>query len=574
LSENNTLKNKRALIADDDLTNLMVLSKFLEKLGFEVIQSADGKKAIEDFVKYSPDIVFMDIMMPELNGYEATTQIKYLCQSNFIPVIFLTALNRPEELAKAVTAGGDDFLTKPIDMTILKSKIHSMERIRDLYRKVQNLNRTLQNADELANKVFDLAVFDKNIEIESIKTWFHNANKFNNDLFLLCHTPSNGINILFGHFNVQGLASAVGALPASEVFRSMSKKGFAPHSIIQKINAKLYDLLPNGITLSMIFINIDENLKHAKICNFNMADVYFISDREEKIIHKYSGKKDAIGQTPRYSRNVELDRVDINEHTRILLTNSNIYDIKNNDGVDYKEKFESAIEKGIANHEILDTVKSDILDHIAETEFSNNISFIEIPCSMQLISNKNTLEKEIESRKISHHPNETTLTSNKIKFNLQVNGSYIKAIDPVPTLLNNLESVTNIDKQHEALFTILTELYLNALDHGLLKLSSQLKKSDDGFGKYYQERDAALSKLDGGFIRFDLSLDFDESKYYLTIVVEDSGNGFDTTSVNSNKPNNEEPIGRGITLLKGLCENVSYNDIGNQVEVTFCWDII
>ena len=138
-----------ALIADDDVTNLMVLTRFLEKLGYDVVQAENGKKAVDQFREHAPDIVFMDVMMPEMNGYEATQQIKYLCGDRFVPVIFLTALNDPEDLAKGIEAGGDDFLSKPLELIILRSKIHAIERIRKLYEQVHNLNTSLKNNDEI-----------------------------------------------------------------------------------------------------------------------------------------------------------------------------------------------------------------------------------------------------------------------------------------------------------------------------------------------------------------------------------------------------------------------------------------
>ncbi|MDH5256894.1 MAG: fused response regulator/phosphatase [Gammaproteobacteria bacterium] len=571
MSDKQVIKKQIALIADDDITNRMVLAKFLEKLGYTVIQAENGKQAIECYIQHSPDIIFMDVMMPEMNGYEATTQIKYLCKSNFVPVIFLTALNDANDLAKCVAAGGDDFLSKPLEMTILRAKIHAIERIRNLYRQVQNLNSTLKSADEISNKVFEQAVFTKNVKIDSIETWFKASKQFNNDLFLVAHTPSNGINILFGHFNVQGLASAVGALPASEVFRSMSKKGFAPHSIVQRINSKLYDLLPNGITLSMVFINIDENMNQALVCNFNMPEVQFIDESKGEIHFQKPPQNDAIGETPRYSRDVELERVAINENTRIILGSSGIYGCKNDNGEHYtQQKYLNAIKNGITNGNILNTLKHDILQFSDINACDNNISIIEIPCTKELISSRNALENEIQSKKILKPLPRSMVSSNQIQFSLYVAGRCMRTIDPVPTLLNNLESVTNIEKHQEAIFTVLTELYFNALDHGVLKLDSKLKISEDGFNEYYHLRDEKLRELNDGHIHVKLSIELNEEINRLSITVEDSGDGFDSSLANS--ANNNIFSGRGLKLIKGLCEQVSFNETGNQVEAIYSWN--
>lgn len=567
LAEETTEINKTALIVDDDTTNLMVLGQFLKKLDFTIIEAENGKEAIDKFVAHSPDLIFMDVMMPIMNGYEATAQIKYLCKTNFVPVIFLTALNDPEDLSKCIEAGGDDFLSKPLDMAILRSKIHAMERIRDLYRNVQDLNKTLQAADEMANKVFEMAVFNKNANVDSIDSWFESNKKFNNDLLLISHTPSNGINLLCGNFSVQGLASAVGALPASEIFYSMSTKGFSPSLIVEAINAKLYDLLPHGMTLSMVFINFDENIRQANICNFNMANVYFISEEAEKITHKQQPREDAIGQTPRHSKNVSLDRVDINQNTRIIISNKNLFSCVDSTGELYStELFESALNKGIVNNGILNTIKQDILQFTDNKATKESISIIEIPCNRSLFSKDNNIEKEIKEKEPNRPVTNIDSNTKNVEFSMHIDGSCIKSIDPVPTLLSNLESVVQIEKHHEKLFTILTELYTNALDHGVLKLSSHIKQTDNGFEDYYLEKNKALTSLRDGFIKITLSLEFNENYNKLKITVEDSGDGFDST------PSNNQHSGRGILLIKGLCESFGYNESGNKVDVVYQWD--
>ena len=565
-------QNQTALVVDDDVTNLMVLSRFLEKLGYDVVQAENGKLAIDSFKEHTPDIVFMDVMMPEMNGYEATTQIKYLCGNHFVPVIFLTALNDPEDFAKCIDSGGDDFLSKPIELTILKAKIHAIERNRNLYRKVQELNSTLKDADLIANKVFQQAIFSKNLQIDAIKTWFKSSEEFNNDLFLIAHTPSNGINILFGHFNTKGLASAVGALPASEVFRTMSKKGFAPHNIVQKINAKLYDLLPNGISLSMVFINIDEDIKQALICNYNMPEVQFVNQLEGNIYYQLKPRTDSIGATPRFSRSIELERVNINEHTHIVLGNGEIFNCKNTERKSFcRENFIDSVIKGSANSDILNTIKQDIIRFLANEDI-NNLSLVEIPCSSKIIPERKNFEKELHSNNTNTSVHHTLTGKDHIEFNLNISGSNLKIIDPIPTLLNNLETIVNIDKQQEILFTILTELYINALDHGVLKLKSSLKESEEGFAKYYQIREEKIQNLKEGYIRIGMYFISSPDSKKLNIKVEDSGNGFDTTLLDNNIPAENVFSGRGIKLLKNLCENISFNEKGNFIEVTYSWN--
>ena len=103
---------------DGERVNLMVLQAILEHDGHRVLTADNGQEAVERFQAESPDVVLMDVMMPVMDGYEATRRIKAGCGERFVPVIFLTALTDEHALALCIEAGGDDFLTKPYNRVI------------------------------------------------------------------------------------------------------------------------------------------------------------------------------------------------------------------------------------------------------------------------------------------------------------------------------------------------------------------------------------------------------------------------------------------------------------------------
>ena len=108
------------LVVDDTATNRQILQVFLKKLGFRVDTAVDGAKAIERFVEGQPDLVLMDVMMPVMDGYEATRRIKQLCGDRWVPVVFLSALDKEENLVMGLDAGGDDYLHKPVNFVVLE----------------------------------------------------------------------------------------------------------------------------------------------------------------------------------------------------------------------------------------------------------------------------------------------------------------------------------------------------------------------------------------------------------------------------------------------------------------------
>jgi PAS domain S-box-containing protein len=114
-------KKLRILVAEDNIINMSLVKAIIGNISaaMSIIEARDGKQAIRLFQEEKPDIVFMDIQMPEMNGYEATTQIRELeaghVRSKRTPIIALTAGATPEEHEKSMHAGMDDFITKPIE---------------------------------------------------------------------------------------------------------------------------------------------------------------------------------------------------------------------------------------------------------------------------------------------------------------------------------------------------------------------------------------------------------------------------------------------------------------------------
>ena len=114
----------RILIAEDHLDSRDALRALLEAFGFAVLVATNGKEAVDAAVRTSPDLILMDIMMPVMDGFEATRQLRRLAKTVGTPIIAVTAMEGADELA--LQAGADDYVRKPIDIRVLVAKLDTL----------------------------------------------------------------------------------------------------------------------------------------------------------------------------------------------------------------------------------------------------------------------------------------------------------------------------------------------------------------------------------------------------------------------------------------------------------------
>lgn len=139
----------KVLIVDDTNTDRLLLKLHLSKMGFSVIEATDGQEAINQFVLNAEDLdlILIDVQMPNVNGIDAVKAIRDIQKQQkqeWLPVIFLSASAEDEAIEEAITAGGDDYLIKPISQKILAAKMLAMQRIADMRRRLVESNRLFE----------------------------------------------------------------------------------------------------------------------------------------------------------------------------------------------------------------------------------------------------------------------------------------------------------------------------------------------------------------------------------------------------------------------------------------------
>ena len=123
---------RKILVVDDTEPNLRLLRALLSGAGYEVVMASCGAEGVDAAMRENPDLVLLDIMMPDLTGFEVCQRLRALPQTRETPIVFLTALHEMEDHMRAVDVGGDDVLTKPINKLELLLRVKSLLRVREL----------------------------------------------------------------------------------------------------------------------------------------------------------------------------------------------------------------------------------------------------------------------------------------------------------------------------------------------------------------------------------------------------------------------------------------------------------
>ncbi len=134
------------LLVDDHPQNLRLLSDLLEEQGYEVQQALNGKVALQAIPRACPDLILLDIHMPELDGYTVCQKLKENPQTQDIPVIFVSALNETWDKVKAFSLGGSDYISKPFKTVEVLARVENQLKVRHLQQELKEKNRQLQQA--------------------------------------------------------------------------------------------------------------------------------------------------------------------------------------------------------------------------------------------------------------------------------------------------------------------------------------------------------------------------------------------------------------------------------------------
>jgi len=556
---------RTVLVVDDEQTNRLLLRTLLGRDGYHVIEVENGEQALDAINTLQIDIILLDIQMPVMDGYATASIIKQRVK-RFIPIIFLTAKTDEASLAKCIEAGGDDFLIKPFNYLLLTAKLNSLLRIVSLYQDIEEKNRSIQQHNlqmmqemNVTRKVFEkVSKNDMRGPHTGLKYAMSPMSMFNGDVIMAEKNQTSGLDLMIADFTGHGLSAAIGAIPIADVFHTMTRKCFLFTDVLAEANDKLIDLLPTQMFMAAVMLSVDRSNNILSVVNAGLPDVYLY--RNNEIIRSFKSQNIPLGISKMSSSQFEVEMQPLEYGDRLYVFTDGVMEATNPQGEMFgRKRVLDVLSEDIPDDQLFESILSRCAEFSAGAEQTDDITLLEL-CHLPQVSYPHSAEFSNEVREPSNW---------SLQFDLDIKS--LRQFDALPYIMQAVNNLQPLESGRTRLHTILTEMFANALDHGLLKLDSSMKNSPQGYMAFYQEKQRRLEQTDEGSINISLehTLQGDGRGGRLTLTVFDSGDGYDYRALDLG--NNNAYSGRGLKLVSSLCTEMKILGKGNVITALYDW---
>lgn len=560
----------KVLIADDAEVVRLLIGRFVESLGHEVVLATDGLHAVDVYLQQQPDMVLMDMLMPGMDGPEAARQIKSLSPERWVPVVLVTSVGEEGRLADAIETGADDYLLKPVNYRILEAKIKAIQRTVDLHRKVRDqsikLAEYFDHAEEekgVARHLMEQLVSRERLHDPHLQYWIAPAESLSGDLIAAARTPGDVLHVLLADGIGHGLTAALNVLPLTEPFYAMTGLGFEMPDILLEMCRKVRQVLPAGRFVAMALVAVDFTSRYIEVWNAGIPDIHMV-DAEGHVLKTWVSRHLPLGILPEDQLDLVCERYTFTQPGRLLLCSDGLLEARNAAGENFGSTRLIQACAHTLHQEAIPNLLAELSGFLAGAVCHDDVSVAVVEVSLLDPAVRQGNQQDLPPGFV--WPQATDLP--EWRHQLRLGAEALREVHAVPQLVSFLQQIRSLKNAQGDIFQILTELFTNARDHGVLGLASSLKTGSEGLEVYFQERARRLAGLTGGYVEIELAGFFVDECFVLRIRVSDSGAGFDVGEF-TRQAGLGLAFGRGIAAVQARCARVDYGGMGNTVEAFY-----
>lgn len=554
------MRSLGVLIAEDAPDVRAMMRAIVESFGHRVIEAADGLAAVMAFEQYQPDIVLMDRLMPSLDGLAATAAIRRLCGARWVPIIMVSADGSEAALVRALEAGCDAYLLKPLNSQVLAAKISAFQRIADMQaeldRQRDELVRYRVYAEEelsLTQHIMTRLVQRESPQMARLTVWSEASRGASGDIVLSAQSESGVTYLMLADATGHGLSAAVTLIPVTNVFYAMTAKGFSIATIVEEMNRQVRSFCPVERFVALTLVAVRPQADVIEVWNGGTPPA-LVLDTQGNVLRAFKSRHLPLGilDAGRFSASTEFLRYD--QDLQVALFSDGL--VEAGSGGQYGFERICAQLSAASTSERLPRLQKDFLAFLDNQKPHDDITVALLDCPLEFATSRDeasSAQHDIGSGDSAWH------------LDTLLSAAQLRTVDVVPMVAEWSHKMGLSRETAGSFFVVLTELFVNALDHGILELPSAIKEQDDGFERYFQQRQDRLEQLRQGEIHLVVQQRQMAGEGVISIRVRDSGRGFSVAGEQPQLAENTGRSGRGIALVKQLCRRLEYLGSGNEV---------
>ncbi|KAA0875672.1 ATP-binding SpoIIE family protein phosphatase [Nitrincola tapanii] len=540
-----------------------LFSRFLEQQGYVVISVLNYAAALEVISSdIHIDIALLDHQDVRLSALDL---LPHLVRDDYrfhIPVVIISASEDRELLSRCLQMGVDDYIVKPINPLLLCLKVDALVSKVRLARIITNQNTRLQNLihharmeQEMASHLFYTHLYnEQDSPLPGLSVRLESTAEFSGDLIQKALSPSGNLFILHADATGHGLSATITLMPMLSIFRAMVDKGYRLGNIIREINQRLESLLPPDRFVAASLIELDPHKQEVHVWNGGMPTLYLL-DAEGEVKHSFRSRHMALGI---------LEQQTLDANCEVIRVQSGCCLVGYSDGVTEQT---GARGEPFGDTRLLQTLRHPpALDLLGDPEGPAEILTEGVLYTLQQHASSRQFDDDVSlfvlefaallPRLLSYHDASGFADLKHLapfRWSMTLSGQQIQQQELAAQSIQLLRSMGFSEHQCQRVFTLLSELINNAIDHGILKLSSCNKVDQEGFMDFYLKREEALCQL-APQDQLTLILDWQQgAKPTLQVEVIDSGQGFE--NLPSPVTESQHCAGRGLMLVRQLSQS-------------------
>lgn len=559
----------KILVVDDSTTAQRAVARMLEQMGYATAAAGNGAEAVTVYESEQPDLVLMDVEMPEMDGYEAARRIKALAGDKWTPVLFLSSLDSPDSLLRALEAGGDDYIVKPVSLALLRAKIRVMQRFfqareQDLRktRELETYQASMEEEKRVTAHLMWQITRQEGVRDPAVHFHILPAEHHSGDLIASQRSPSQALNVMLADSTGHGLAAAINVVPLPPIFYSMAGRGFPLSRIVQELNRKACGWLPAERFVAAALATVDERNRRIAVWNGGLPPVLLLSEDGE-LLCRWDSRQLPLGILDDPDCGRQLEYCGFDRPSQLIMMSDGLIEASGAAGNFYGLERALDVLRRSPPASRFQNLLDDLNLHLDGQPAGDDVSLVVVEV-MRGIAPPSPSSSEAEPRTKAMEG-----VGSDWHLEMRLGASELPCFDLAPQLTALLGNIPGIRRHDRTLFLILSELFSNALDHGLLRLGSDAPCGDQHSESYLAERERRLAGLREGWIFLRLETASEDGEHLLRIRVQDSGAGFDHARLERELVNRTRPCGNGLLLLKQLTRRLEFQDNGSTVIVDY-----